>query len=314
MVRLAAAFGMTVASALLVACFEPAIPEGYACGPDQACPPGQSCFDGVCLLGTAEDPGRDGGDKPDGDDDGDADMTGSCDGDPRADLHDEDGDGVADLCDNCPAHHNPEQRDERDDGDGVGDACDPNPEGAGDQILYFESFGGDLESWRPVFDGDWDLGNDDVDQDDPYAQLALLALRSVREQAVTVDVAAALEDRGDGDRPLYFGPAVAVVDNSSTGGYACTHTTVSGNSQLAIVQLAPPVVAPLAFASAPDPEYDDDSRYRITMAGGQLVCEYEGEGTEVRVTTRKAGQRGQIGLFTSNAGVEFEYVVVYGRP
>lgn len=317
MIRLAKTLGVAAAGALLAACFEPAIPEGYACGPDQACPPGQSCVDGTCRLGAADDDG-DGDDEPGNDDGGRDDGDGGDDNEPADDCddepwHDEDGDGVHDACDNCPAHANEDQSDERDGGDGVGDACDPNPESTGDRILYFESFDNDLDAWRQIGEGDWDLGNDEVDQDHAFADEALLVLRSVHEDTVTVDVGAALEEEGNSAVGLYFGPAVAVVDDDDPSGYACVHSVLAGVSKLAIVDLDSPLFAPLVHASAPEPELNDESRYRITMGGGEIVCEYEGEGTGVRVSKGEPGQRGQIGLFTAEAGVEFEYVVVYGR-
>lgn|GEM_PF-7126581 len=62
-------------------------------------------------------------------------------------FEDEDRDGVHDRCDNCPSDPNTDQLNlgEMNLGrlaDGVGDACDPQPNLAGDAVLFFDAFAG----------------------------------------------------------------------------------------------------------------------------------------------------------------------------
>jgi hypothetical protein len=62
-------------------------------------------------------------------------------------FEDEDQDGVHDRCDNCPSDPNTDQRNQLETNvgrlaDGVGDACDPQPNLAGDAMVFFDGFGG----------------------------------------------------------------------------------------------------------------------------------------------------------------------------
>ena len=97
---------------------------------------------------------------------GGAEVDASATGDPNVDS---DGDGYNDAVDNCPHMYNPDQHDfdgdlrgdvcdvcphimeggKDYDGDGVGDACDPNPQAAGDKIVFFDGFY-DMGNWTAV--------------------------------------------------------------------------------------------------------------------------------------------------------------------
>lgn len=49
------AAAMILSAAMLVACFDPVVSEGLACGPDQSCPAGQTCDNGVCRSDAVID-------------------------------------------------------------------------------------------------------------------------------------------------------------------------------------------------------------------------------------------------------------------
>ena len=69
-------------------------------------------------------------------------------------AHDEDVDGIGDECDPCPIAKPPASPDR--DGDAVDSPCDPDPDTAGDKILWFDGFNDPLgSSYMPTTPGAW---------------------------------------------------------------------------------------------------------------------------------------------------------------
>jgi hypothetical protein len=300
--------------AALAGCYSPNAPSGVPCASvdsPQRCPAGQQCV----LVGGVE----------------------VCSGEPGDDIdageidRDRDGDGVIDRDDNCPDHANPTQGDEDSDatgdvcdpcppfddnsdadGDGVGDACDPHPEVAGDELIAFEGFAGELgQAWTVT--GTFSIAGGDGVANAVANHSTLVTIASPAAQRVEIRAAAQLVSITATGLTLGANGLVDRLADGTDDGIVCQLSAlVDGDQQqLRIFDTFESKVidtAPHAFAAG------TASELRLRRNGTSYACRATNPSLELAGSAAFAPAAPRIGLRARNAVVRYQWVMVVSSP
>jgi hypothetical protein len=250
-------------------------------------------------------------DGPPGDLDGDTIMDDfdNCPDVANSDQANEDDDRLGDVCDDCPFVAESVVVDG--DSDGVGDACDPHPGLPGDQIRLFDGFEGDTMSWDRI--GTWTLtGGAIEDTADVGFKHLLLALGSWVTPDVELHVQARLVVNPAPGAPGGLAGIVLDYEGGATG-LVCGLRYQGGTVYQGIE-------SPVTGAGIADGVRGDVTNtfvYRFTAVGQTRTCAL-GAGNQPDTIAANVGpvpaHFASVGLFTSQARIAAEWIVIYTSP
>ncbi|NVB85796.1 MAG: hypothetical protein HOV81_45960 [Kofleriaceae bacterium] len=300
----------------LAGCFSPSPPPGAACAPATAtvrCPEGLACIahDGIetCELAgpTSPDGGIDGDPNADSDGDGIADRTDNCPGVKNANQANEDGDALGDACDPCP----PSDDNTDTDGDGVGDVCDPNPTTAGDKIVAFDGFAGNLSAWTTSGGASTSMGDAVLVADDATSTIISMASPSaahveLRSSLVIDMITATGQNLG----------SINLIDRmqpSTDKAVACQQSGLVNGTQeeLRIFDASTSTIvnnAAHAFGAGSQVEM------RMRRTGTSYACHVTNPSLELVSTVAFSPASPRIGLRVRGAAARFHWVMIVTSP
>jgi hypothetical protein len=327
-----------VALSAIAACFQPHTPTGAPCDPTApSCPSGQTCVTtagiATCELpgGGAQDGGiadalADGSVPPDGqigsgsastlDSDGDGipDAMDNCPTVANHDQHDEDGDKIGDVCDTCPV----DKLDTDPDNDGVSGLCDPNPQTAGDSIVFFDGF----ES-TPTKSGGFDIvgawttssGSTSISGDPDFA-ITARGEPSHGDETVQANVTI-MDATGSSLAGPGAGAGVALgMPSGGDGGVGCLvgvdATSGSGTDVIALVDLAAgePIMEGSATWTA-----GKSFRLVLTRAGNTFTCSAPGLNASVSAPAELGTPPNpEFGVVVVSASARFDWTLLVHSP
>lgn len=227
---------------------------------------------------------------------------------------DEDKDGIGDDCDRCPIA--PPRATPDPDGDMVDSPCDPAPSEPGDEILFFDGFGGGLSAdWNPTTASAWSAANGELtvnlsavpDQD--YLQHNINGKRNIAieagyrvdrvENSATRHLVAVYADdpRPAGVAQMQCGVSRA---DAMVGDIVVVQTNAGAMSQ--------PTLDPALLTSK---TYRAGAYVEGTRAGCSVIADNAALGTVQATIT--ADDLSSIALTAQAVTVRFQYVIAVGR-
>ncbi len=292
-------------------CYSPAPPNGVACDPAApSCPRGQVCVSrgGSFTCGDPIDaPGE-----ADSDGDGWADAVDNCPGKANPTQDNEDGDAFGDVCDPCPPVADSQPVVDADN-DGLPDACDPRPTVAGDQIVWFEGFGGGIPlGW--FHNSAWSAAAGTVAVDTAAADdVSVLSVPGPTSRHETVSASFTIATIPPGTH-VSVGIVNAYNDTDDTGVY-CHATLWARNDQPLVVNTlgsGGDLAQRAGFAMTAGAAYSlqmrrDDAAFTCAGQSGATAA------TTMPLTNNAAPPR-HIGLRGSNVKATFAWLMVVGNP
>jgi hypothetical protein len=299
--------------------------------PDQTDTDGDGIGDACDVCAGVPDP-----DQYDEDGDGVGDACDVCVSVPDPDQYDEDGDGIGDACDLCPGRADPLQEDS--DGDGVGNACDPNQSIAGDRLLFFDGFNGDLsEDWYvharsnpggtfAVEDGRLYLKGDHVYGPDYEVRLSHTIADLKTGEGVAIETNAEFiafaggapdnREAGVSVGSTEYGaldcfgrrrPGISIANGGYQSVLKATYWngagTVWSETELGVVN-----------RSVDDLDIGDPFYVQAVMNGGSTRCRVAGPLYDGKFTRTHDPHGGDVGVRVFRAHAAFDYVAVYAFP
>ena len=307
--------------AYLAGCYSPNPPAGAQCGSDGACPSGLVCAaaTGTCehsqVTPDAASDARDDAaiDAPDagpGDRDGDGilDTLDNCPDKANADQLDEDGDAVGDACDNCPGTANATQADTTEaTPDGVGDACDPDPANA-TKISVFDGFNATPIGW--TLDSGITVSNGKI-----HVPAGNAANPPLVSDHGWVETRYHIEQAPTGASITYRSVEVlSQVGNTGDMGYRCgvfDNPNNPGDRHGEIQMFVNPYSVAGSTADGKNTAVGDVGHLWLAYSGNSLECKTTLPARDIIAVPPETGRTGQLGVYTQNLTVGFDYLVVY---
>ena len=250
-------------------------------------------------------------DGPPGDLDGDKvlDATDNCPSTPNTDQANEDDDRLGDVCDDCPFVGESSVIDM--DSDGVGDACDPHPGLPGDRIEFFDGFEGDTMQWDRV--GAWTVtGGAIEDTAAGGAKHQVLKLGTWETAGTELHVQARFVVNPAAGAPA--GLAGILLDVMAGGMPMLCGLRYQG---VTVFQGIENPVTGGGIADGVRGDLTGTFVYRFSAVGGTRICAL-GTGNQPDVTAASVGpvgaHTGRVGLYTSDARIAAEWIVIYTSP
>ena len=306
--------------ACLAGCYSPAPPAGAPCSSTGACPDGLVCSPatGTCEhAGATADAAIDARgdaaiDAPDAgpgdrDNDGIADTADNCPDVANAAQYDEDGDGVGDACDNCPATANATQADTTETApDGVGDACDPAPT-ARTKISLFEGFNTTPTGWT-IDNGITASGG----------KIHVLSFTSANPPLVSaagwIETRYHIEQAPTGSGITYRSVELtSQVGNTGDMGFRCgvfDNPNNPGDRHGEIQMFVNPYSVAGSTADGSNTAVGDTGHLWLAYSASMLECRTTLPVRDITAAAPEA-RTGQVGVYTQNLDVAFDYLVVY---